>query len=268
MARILRELADIKFRLEGVKPLTNFLLEIYRAFPSPIIFVPFIVAVAITGPFGTFYDLNFWQRLIFWGGAMIGCGVLFNGAIILVLFSGWFGQISRPWKIVIACILAGPPGAWLLGWINGVFRGSSLDLEFFLWLWVCVTVVGIPISLMQYLWRQQALPGVEQPHYSVPLLRRLPPEIGDELVSLSAQDHYVEVVTGAGKELVLINFTQALQELDGYPGMQIHRSHWVATSAIAAVEGSGRKQTVRTTDGRSLPISRAKIPEVRALVDG
>ena len=46
--------------------------------------------------------------------------------------------------------------------------------------------------------------------------------------------------------------------------MRIHRSHWVAETAVAGVERSGTRMDVRLRDGRRLPVSRANQKAVLA----
>ena len=90
-----------------------------------------------------------------------------------------------------------------------------------------------------------------------PFFRRLKPALGKALLRMSVQDHYVEATTRHGSQLVLMRFSDALDEVASLPGWRIHRSHWVAEDAIADFrrEGGG-KLTLITTDGAELPVSR------------
>tara|TARA_R110000751_G_scaffold71287_10_gene144256 strand:- start:25671 stop:26504 length:834 start_codon:yes stop_codon:yes gene_type:complete len=95
------------------------------------------------------------------------------------------------------------------------------------------------------------------------LLRRLPIELGHDIVRLSASDHYVEVYTRLGHVLVLLRFSDALKELGGADGLQIHRSHWVARSAIRRLVNKSRNLFVELDDGTTLPVSRSRFAEIR-----
>jgi DNA-binding LytR/AlgR family response regulator len=98
----------------------------------------------------------------------------------------------------------------------------------------------------------------------VAFLRRLPTRLGRDLVRVSVYDHYVEAHTRRGHELILIRFADALAELDGYDGLQIHRSHWVARAAVRRVlRGEGRSLSVELDDGTRLPVSRSRESAVR-----
>ena len=63
--------------------------------------------------------------------------------------------------------------------------------------------------------------------------------------------------TTIGSHLVLLSLTQALTELEDYPGRRIHRSHWVADDAVQDQFWDGTRLFVRLTDGAVLPVSRS-----------
>ena len=44
------------------------------------------------------------------------------------------------------------------------------------------------------------------------------------------EDHYVRVFTDAGESLILLRLSDAMAEVRDVPGLQIHRSHWVAAT--------------------------------------
>lgn len=88
-------------------------------------------------------------------------------------------------------------------------------------------------------------------------LERLPAGIGTELSHLTMRDHYLEVHTGAGQAMLLIRLSDAVAELADYDGFQIHRSHWVASGAVARLAREGRGLFVELSNGARLPVSRS-----------
>ena len=92
---------------------------------------------------------------------------------------------------------------------------------------------------------------------------RLPPEKRGELLYMSMQDHYVEIVTARGRELVLLRLADAMTEAGSTTGIQVHRSHWVAFSAISSIKRDGGKSSVVMTDGTELPVSRTYTKALR-----
>lgn len=85
---------------------------------------------------------------------------------------------------------------------------------------------------------------------------RLPANLGRRLVSISSADHYLRVRTDKGETLVHGSLAEAIAQLDGFSGGQIHRSHWVAYPAIEQKTWSGQRLEVRLSSGEILPVSR------------
>jgi DNA-binding LytR/AlgR family response regulator len=83
------------------------------------------------------------------------------------------------------------------------------------------------------------------------------------MVSLSAEDHYVRVVTDHGNALIRYRFSDALSEVRGLPGIQVHRSHWVAVRAIERVRSSGKTYCLVLKDGSEFPVSRTNVGVLR-----
>ena len=75
---------------------------------------------------------------------------------------------------------------------------------------------------------------------------------------MSMQDHYVEVVTTRGRELVLMRMADAAAAM-GTAGIRIHRSHWVARDHVAASRREGAGAVVVTSDEAELPVSRSYV---------
>ena len=97
------------------------------------------------------------------------------------------------------------------------------------------------------------------------LLSRLPARSRAELLHLRMQDHYVEVHTAAGSEMLLLRFRDALREVEDVNGLRVHRSHWVARAAIVGVErGRGGRVTLRLVNGSRIPVSRSFAPALKA----
>ncbi len=78
------------------------------------------------------------------------------------------------------------------------------------------------------------------------------------------EDHYVRAHTARGSDLILIPLKEAMAELEGVDGLQVHRSWWVAREAVAEPLTSGRNLTLRLTNGLEAPVSRASIARLKA----
>ena len=98
---------------------------------------------------------------------------------------------------------------------------------------------------------------------AAPFLERLPERLGGNLLHLRMQDHYVEAHTDAGSDLVLLRFRDALREVEGIDGAQVHRSHWVARGAVDGVERRNGRIALRLVNGTVVPVSRSFAPALR-----
>lgn len=81
---------------------------------------------------------------------------------------------------------------------------------------------------------------------------------------MSVQDHYVEVTTSIGKSLLLMRLSDAIRETGDVAGLQVHRSHWVATAQVIKAKRDGDKAILTLSDGRTLPASRSRIKDLKA----
>ena len=82
-------------------------------------------------------------------------------------------------------------------------------------------------------------------------------------MSLSVQDHYVEVTTTKGRELILLRLGDAMAEVGETAGLQVHRSHWVATDQVTAARRDGARAILTMSDGRDIPVSRTYVPAIK-----
>lgn len=92
----------------------------------------------------------------------------------------------------------------------------------------------------------------------------LPFHLGIDILLLSAEDHYVRVVTTKGNALIRYRFSDALKEVRDIPGIQAHRSHWIATSAIERINHDGKTYRVALRSGREIPVSRTNVGLLKA----
>lgn len=113
-------------------------------------------------------------------------------------------------------------------------------------------------------YRYPDLPAVSPTHSpSPPIVRRLSDDLQGDLLFLQAEDHYVRVATTAGQMLVHSRFSDAIAAAQPVEGVQIHRSFWVAHTAMVELQKSGGGYAVLLTDGAVLPVSRTYLTEVR-----
>lgn len=125
------------------------------------------------------------------------------------------------------------------------------------------------ISLIHQAMRKPDNPAPQPPVPATPkaghnFLKRLTPDLGKELLCLSMEDHYLRAFTTKGDQLILMRLKDATLELENYPGLQVHRSHWVALSAISEIRRSGRRIFLRLKNDHEVPVSRSYVDELKA----
>ncbi len=106
--------------------------------------------------------------------------------------------------------------------------------------------------------RQSGQPFTEKTGF----LNSLPGFIGTEIIAVSSDLHYLNVWTEQGRATVLGNLRDAVSEL-GDTGMQIHRSHWVASKHVTRVVGNSNKGACLLSNDLRIPISRRRWKKVQ-----
>lgn len=99
------------------------------------------------------------------------------------------------------------------------------------------------------------------------LWQRLPWELGQDVITIEAQQHYLNVVTTEGSALIFLRLKEAVSALETVPGIQCHRSHWVALGHVKDLRGSRSNATCIMTNGLSVPVSRRRYGDVREALE-
>ncbi len=245
-----------------------------------------IVAVSailgVTGPFGTYEQLALLPRLAYWLALALATFAVGFLAMRLVL-AGLFGTAGA-WQIrgVVAGAVAGlPVTVTVLLFNQALFGGPVPPFAEIARLFVNCCLIAAAISFLVTMAARGprgavdaaasvapmdvAAPVAETAPSSPrpPLVDRLPHAVRGRLLYLSMQDHYVEVHTEKGSTLLLMRFADALRETGDVPGIQIHRSHWVALDAVAGNRRQDGKPFLKLADGAMLPVSRTHADAVR-----
>lgn len=147
------------------------------------------------------------------------------------------------WSVV--GILEGPRHGFDVTELPG-YLGVSLVTSLFF----CVTVAWAHTLVPE---RAQVAPTATSPKF----LERLPLKLrGAEVWAVEAEDHYLRLHTSKGQDLILLRLADAISELEGIEGMQVHRSWWVARDAIADARRADGRATLTLKDGSEVPVSR------------
>ena len=239
-----------------------------------------VVVLAVSGPFGTFQSFNLGQRFAYWAITVFCCYLTGQGAatyFIEVLRD----QITQRWpRVIVAGLLASLPVTIMVLVINGVAY-QHMDVQESLTIWLYATIITLAIVVLfvtlsdlthPVAATEGGVPGPAVETASVAISAApAPPAILErvalpqrgKLLALIVEDHYVDIVTDKGKTLVLMRLADAIREAAPVPGLQIHRSHWVALDAVVRTQRSEGKVVLVLSNGMTLPVSRGYLPAAK-----
>ena len=234
-----------------------------------------VVLLAVSGPFGTFESFTVGQRFVYWGAMVLASYVTGQGAakFFLTVLSD---QIVSRWpRAIVAGLLTSLPVTIVVLLVNGLAQ-QHVEVEESLLIWfycvlVTLAVVVTFVGLSELLARPSGVAALEGDTAGPGATTALPPAIFERvplqqrgrLLALTVEDHYVDIVTDRGKTLVLMRLADAIREAAPVPGLQIHRSHWVALAAVTRAHRSDGKVMLELTNGLRLPVSRGYLPAAR-----
>lgn len=235
----------------------------------------FVLLIAVAGPFSTYEHLPFGWRLIYWGAIALVSWLMMRfllhfllriapghwPAVAVGALSGVIGTLPVMGLVEITSLAVGfglpSGGGWQL--LPSVAPGT-IGISILV---VVLTASGAVARARGESPDPAGTSGTDIPE-DLPgeagLFSRLPPEIGREIVTVQAQDHYIEVTTPKGSARILMRLGDASGELAGFAGLQVHRSWWVNLDHVVEVRptGGGRFELV-TGNGRAVPVPRARL---------
>ena len=216
----------------------------------------------------------YFNRFVFWTATMV-VGLLSTGIAAPLVFEKWLPTKPTWIKLLFLILLISVPVTFVLAAFD---HNYGLDWSVRIWLVQYRYVIVISSILMgcgYYVLKTQGLiqsdSDVQAPEdlpestNSDSFLKRLPNEFHDaELYAVSSEDHYLNVITSAGSTLILMRLSDAIKELESVPGMQTHRSWWVAQSAVTDSKRVNGKLVLVIKSDVKVPVSRTFDKVVRA----
>ncbi len=230
------------------------------------------VFLALIGPLGSIND-PLAIRLMVWLGLSYAGYMIYSPMGWLVEKAAQTLDLPRIWLWVAGVMIATIPMAVVVWSLNQllapVYRFPAPDEA--LVHYGYVLIIGGGITLLFHVIQRPAQPvaapqfepEVTVPTSSVRLVDRLPPELGSDIIALEMEDHYVRVHTALGSDMVLLRLRDAIAELEGLEGRQVHRSWWVARGAVESVIRDGRNVRLQLAREIQAPVSRAQVAELK-----
>jgi hypothetical protein len=87
---------------------------------------------------------------------------------------------------------------------------------------------------------------------------------GKRVDRMEADNQYTLVHCGDTTHELRMQLTAAATAPDLPDGLQVHRSHWVALHMLSSVKYVSGNPRLTLTDGTEIPVSRKRLPSVRA----
>lgn len=236
--------------------------EMQRVATSPLPWAALAGAALVlgmVGPFGTYESLRLPARLAYWAAIVVSTyflGFAFVSLLEKLIFTGRPG----PAGFALVGAMAGVPVALFVWLLNRLVYGTDVVFLLPLTLYV-MAIAAVSSGVIAFFSARlaHAQPSAQRPK----LIERLQPRLRGKLLYLSMQDHYVKVVTDKGSELILMRMSDAVDETAPVEGLQIHRSYWIASDAVAGTIRRDGRLILRMSDGAELPVSRNRIGLVK-----
>ena len=230
----------------------------------PVIWVVGTILCVMSGPFGTGAALDLAGRSLYWS-VTVGLSVLLGAAAreLLRPLPALRPRIRFEFAVaLLMTVLLGPILAWLTDAVLGPAQtGPGLGRMTLYVLVTSLVIASVLSAIPQPAASERSAPEASGPR----LLQRLSEELRAPIVKMQVRDHYVEVTTRKGVGMVLMRFGDALAEVEGSDGIQVHRSHWVAREAMVATVRYGNRTLLMLRDGSAIPVSRTYLPAVSEL---
>ncbi|MBJ7412617.1 MAG: LytTR family transcriptional regulator DNA-binding domain-containing protein [Phenylobacterium sp.] len=220
--------------------------------------------LTFTGAFGT-DDTPLGARLAYWMGLMLA-GYAWGAVVARFFFPNGRRRTDNLWlDAAFAALVMSIPFTLVVWWATTQFLGSPMRIGRVWVLFGPVLLVSLAITAINMLIesRREAATtaaGPQPPRF----LERLPLKLrGAEIWAVEAEDHYLRLHTSKGQDLILLRLADAVAELEGIEGAQVHRSWWVARDAITEARRGDGRAVLTLKDGAEVPVSRTYAGQLR-----
>jgi LytTr DNA-binding domain len=160
-------------------------------------------------------------------------------------------------RVLIISVLITIPFSAVVAVASTVAFGAHFTPAAIPMLLLSVFVVSLVMTALNVLIENAVHPVTHAQPSPPKFLERLPLKLrGSEVWAVEAEDHYLRLHTSKGQDLILLRLADAVAELEGIEGAQVHRSWWVARDAITDAKRGDGRATLTLKDGAEVPVSR------------
>jgi hypothetical protein len=237
--------------------------------------------IGFLAPFGM-DELPVFISMSYWVFTCV-CGYFVYSPLINLGHKYLSERLSAPWlRVALSSLIASILMSLVVPLITMIFFNSAIDLinDFFNFLPKTLIIGGV-ITFFS-VWQNHVKQQQQQLELSTKVIEDhtlmadaksiqieqfmslLPINKRGQLLCLEMDDHYLKVHTDKGNHMLLMRLKDALLKLEEFPGLQTHRSWWVASDAVVSVNKQNRKMTLLLINHIEVPVSRTFVDAVKA----
>lgn len=234
---------------------TGFMLRLFFWTIQISILIPLLIYVQITIQKFKFFDIsNVWIKVTI-GGLISSIIFIPIGLSIdyLLNLDDWTNikNFTDLYPLIIE-EMTGVVGPVTLTWI-GINAPRILRLNF-----------EIPTIKNEAKKKETDLQTLKTPH----ILTLIPKDIGDNIIYMASEMHYLRIVTTKGEALELYSLHNAIEELNALcTGIRTHRAFWVNKTHIDKLVGKPPHRNILTSQGYLVPVSRRQYSTVKSFLE-
>lgn len=239
--------------------------------------------VGFLGPFGTYHDTTVADRVAEWWQLLMGAYLFVRPWIVALR---WVAEVTwLPSRVLVLWGVVATSAPLAMLWRH-IGQDAYRELEGYAGLLPFALLCALAVLAIE-IWAEQAnerlrsrrggapgdlnlasaqtvsgqhdecaAPPVQAGEVRPMLLDRLSPAFKGPIIALQSEDHYVRVHGMGSSELVLLRLRDAITEMSGVAGEQVHRSWWVSRGGIDSLEQVGRAWLIRLRNGETAPVAR------------
>ncbi len=212
--------------------------------------------LTFAGAFGT-GDAPFGPRLAYWM-LMMFAGYVWGALVSRFIFQRGRRGFGNLWlNALLAALIMSAPFTIVVTSATVVLFKAHFSWIGLPVMFASVFAVSLVLTIINMLLETQRQALTHTGSAPPKFLERLPLKLrGAEVWAVEAEDHYLRLHTSKGQDLILMRLADAVDELDGIEGAQVHRSWWVARDAITDAKRGDGRATLTLKDGAEVPVSR------------
>lgn len=225
--------------------------------------------LTVIRPYNATGNLPVWGGFLFWTG-LIALGSL-TGEATLALLRRYAARLPNLAMLAIVTVTTAIVVTLAVYLLERLLFAREVPLGYLPRLFGLVWVISAAMTAIGFMLDRSVLappPAADAAEGASPeeaFLSRLPVKYRTaQLYAVSSEDHYLRVHTSHGEELVLMRLADAMRELAGADGLQVHRSWWVSKAAVRDTVRQGGKLSLVLPGDKQVPVSRTFLADVKA----